>query len=243
MRAYARSKIDRPSLFPFLSVLLCLIGVLMFLAAAIAPTSVRSATSNVELLIEASAERETKRPILLECTHDHAATSDGEHSFYTEAEQAALDSGEYEGGTPFTDFLADLSRKAETEYVLFIVRPAGLSTFQSLRRVVRERNRALTRCASRRLREEPAEIPDSLAKRGAEYSNARLYFEGVMTREELDVLKGLVREESSKRALEDLFDSTQTIVATVDYGTELVPTGWKIAGFAMSRTDEKEVKQ
>lgn len=117
------------SLFPFLSVLVCLIGVLVFMAAAVAPSSLESASANVELVIEAVKTQHEKIPVLVECTAGEARTDDGTRRFTEEEETRLRQAGQE---TPFTAFLREMSASEENEYVLFIVRPDGISVYKSL---------------------------------------------------------------------------------------------------------------
>jgi hypothetical protein len=229
---------QRVSLFPFLSVLVCLIGVLMFLAAGLALSSIGSATSNVDLEIPKES-RHGKKPIILQCTTNVAHSLDGQLSFPLDQERIALESGECGGGTPFTDFLGGIASRGTNEYVLFLVKPDGLEAFLLLREIIQKRNGSLSGCSSRRMAEQPKPIPRELAARGAGFSNARLHFAGRMTRPERDSLRALFSDPDSLSAVDELFEKTQSLPAPLDYGSELLPAHWQVPAAAGTRAADE----
>lgn len=221
--------VQPPSLFPFLSVLVCMIGILMFLAVSVALTSLESAASNVELQIESNAPEHGKTPLMLECTADGAREFGGERLFQKSDEENIVQ-GTWQG-TPFTDFLASLARDADKEYLMFVVRPDGLETFRLLRAILVLRNK--DRCTKKvtlaeSLEKEaltalPIEIRRKASCTGSEFSFLR-----VMTPEARDAIKAILTKEESKDAIDELYGQTQGADEWIDYGTELVPADWVI---------------
>lgn len=152
MRARRTHSIPAPSLFPFLSVLVCVIGVLAFLAVTVSVTSLNRAIEKeeqlaasrrepgVELRIAVGGTGHNKVPVLVEClSHGAKCIPDGPE-FEEQREAFITPMGPW-NGTPYTDFLSRLEGTPEEEYILFIVRPNGLSVFESLRAITVWRNR------------------------------------------------------------------------------------------------------
>jgi len=238
MRTTRRTTIDLPSLFPFLSVLVCLIGVLIFLVAAVAPASVESASSNMELVIEAKGARHDKSAVILDCTADGAHTLDGSLTFTADAERKAP-RADGSRGTPFTNFLNDIASRGSKEYVLFVVRPDGLNVFRTLRAVIIQRNLAAGE-KSVQVSEEPQPLRAALAQAGARYAGGRLYFTGRMDASLRDELKSLFSQKASKNAVDTLFEQTQSVPPAVSYGTELLPAGWRLRASSVAQTPEPD---
>lgn len=164
-----------PSLFPFLSVLVCVMGLLMFLAAATALTSAETAAGNVEIEFQDEGKDKTleeqgtsgRKPVIVDCdAKDGAITLDGERPFKLEPERELVrkvereeissrysygsdrkpkPAGELWTGTPWVTFLDELETAGERPYILFLVRPEGVDAFNELRKVVVRRNKA--RCS------------------------------------------------------------------------------------------------
>ncbi|MFX0095421.1 MAG: hypothetical protein ACFFBD_27040 [Candidatus Hodarchaeota archaeon] len=229
MRASRKTSISRPSLFPFLSVLFCLVGVLMFLAVAAAITSLKAIEGNV--IWQISNASHGKNPIILNCVKDIAQSLDGRYIFRKKTEETVAYYQKWEG-TPFTDFLNVLGQQ-ERDYVLFVVRPEGISTFKILLSIIERRNRyRCTRSVS--ISEKPTEetlrsLPVKV-RRKIEYDDDdnELKFIRVMSSEEHDLLKGLFTRRSSKKAIDRLFEETQSATDWVDYGSELFPARWEL---------------
>jgi len=180
----------------------------------------------------------------LECVTNEAHSLDGRHSFQLAQERIVVDSGEYDGGTPFTDFLNSMASRGTNEYVLFLVRPEGLESFTLLRDIIQKRNKSVSRCSSRRILEQPEPIPDDLAAKGAEYSNARLYFTGRMASQELDILKNLFSDPASRALVDELYQKTQSLAARVDYVTELLPSRWQVrAAMGVRAADNRAARR
>jgi hypothetical protein len=213
-----------------MSVLVCLIGALMFLAVAVAPNSLESASSNVEIELQGAGT--SRQPILLECTAQEARSLDGTLVFTREGEEGAMKGTEWRG-TPFTDFLNDLGAREAEEYVLFLVRPDGLEVFSALRAVLVLRNRSVGRKSVPIAEKPDEEALQQLAPRvraHVSFADDTLSYDRAMTEEARDALRVLFREEQSLRGLDDLFDRSKHSLGWVDYGSELLPKGWNVKG-------------
>ncbi len=131
MRIHRKTSVPAPTLFPFLSVLVCLMGTLIFFAAALSVTTLEQAATSVEFELETGQRR--KAPVVLECSHGIAKSLDGQLVFNKWVE------GTDDISTPFVNFLNQMN--AKKEYILFMVRPNGLDIFSRLRYVIKWRNR------------------------------------------------------------------------------------------------------
>ena len=230
----ASRRIDRvePSLFPFLSVLVCMIGAVMFIAAAIAPVSLARASSQVEIYAERSGSWHDRQPIFIECNGDTARSLDGRFVFARQPEEEVTEDRRW-SGTPFTEFLSSL--RGGRDYPLFIVRPNGREVFSTLRWIIVSRNRS--KCGhSVQISVPPAEssyqqLPRSVREklRWSE-SDGRLHAFAVLTSADRDAIKRVFSTPEAQGAVDRLFDASQMTAADwIDYGTELVPQGWKIS--------------
>jgi len=126
MRKKRKRSTNSISLFPFLSVLVCLIGILMFIAIAVAPTSIETAKGNVKLEFTRNKEN-TKDFILLECTDDVAKNFYGDEVFYEEDTNL------------FNNYLENLIKKNKG-HIVFLVRPDGIDIFKLLRNQILQFN-------------------------------------------------------------------------------------------------------
>lgn len=234
MRYSRYASVPRPSLFPFLAVLVCFIGSLMFMAVATAPESIENVKGNVVLDIKEITTTHGKEPIILECTSGMAQSLDVEttYSFSEKTEEDALGSDGW-SGTPFTNFLNDICRSGRQEYILFVVRPDGLSVFRTFQSIILRRNE--DKCInSVSISENPDKNKiESLTislRRKFKYNedSGSLTFTRVMSPEERDALKALFTQSASKEAVDLLFEKSQKATDWVDYGSELIPSDWKI---------------
>jgi len=228
MRPHRSSSLPQLPMFQFLSVLVCLIGILMFMAAAIAPASLKVAATNVELVLDVGGTAHHKKPVILECRQSQAQTFTGREIFREAEEKAGL-KDKTPAPTPFTQFLEELSGKKGQEYILFVVRPDGLQTFRVLKHILEKRNRA--RCTTTvAMAEKPnplaeKQLPRGLAARYA-YADGKLSFVKVMSPEEYEALRTLFSQATSQKALADLSAKSRQAGAWVDYGSELIPEHW-----------------
>lgn len=233
MRSKNRFFVPQPSLFSFLSVLLCLIGVLMLIAIVVAPSALISASSNVEIWIDFESSEHKKIPIPLECTKGTAKSLDGKYLFVEDIES---NESEASNETPFRAFLNELSsdiiNKKRNNYVFFLIRPDGVSVYNVLLEILKNHNKNIcsrTVYISGEYDKKAEELlPRSLlSKLNYDSNSNELTFFGVMSIDDLNNLKRLFPQESSLKALLTLYEKSQTAVGYVDYGTELIPKEWK----------------
>lgn len=227
MNRRRRASVARPTMFPFLSVLVCMIGTLMFLAVAVGMSSLQSASANVALEIMWDQSHATKKPLILECTSEGAR--DVATGTVYKKENEPEDKLAQLSGTPYTDLLNELSAKRDREYLMFIVRPSGLDAFAFLRSILVLRNKQKCR-AEVSLAETPnpeavKQLPQKTASRMT-YENGTLSFLRKMTPEMRDQIKGLFQQETSKNSVDELYSRSQQSTEWIDYGTELIPAEW-----------------
>jgi len=232
MRANRSIEHVAPSLFPFLSVLVCMIGAIIFIAAAIAPVSLTRASSQVEIFVERTGTWHDRQPVFIECNGDTARSLDGRFVFARQPEEDVASDKRW-SGTPFTEFLSSL--RGGREYVLFVVRPDGREVFSTLRWIIISRNRAM--CGhSVHIDAPPVEssfqqLPRSVREklRWSE-TNGKLYSFAVLTTDDRDAIKRVFSTPDAQGSVDRLFDASQSTAADwVDYGTELAPQGWKVS--------------
>lgn len=222
-----------PSFFPFLSVLLCVLGVLMFLAAGLASGSLRTAISNIRIEIEGSSEHE-RAPIFLECTKNGARSFDDKYKFSATQEEAMIKGAKAVedlkwAGTPYTDFLAALSRSRDKEYIVFIVRPDGIEIFKSLRLLAVLRNKVLcttsaewkTKDESQVIQALPAELRAKVQVEGG-----RLSLLGRMSSADRQRLHDALGPAAAPM-IDSVFEKSQHAQACIEHGVELVPAEWQ----------------
>jgi len=222
-----------PSFFPFLSVLLCVLGVLMFLAAGLASGSLRSAIAHIRIEVEGSSPHD-RAPIFLECTQDGARSFDDRYKFNTALEEGAIKGAKdiedlKWSGTPYTDFLAALAVGRDREYVVFVVRPDGIKTFEPLRMLIVLRNRALcTTSAAWKVVDEdrttqaiPADLSSKVQTEGGVFS-----FLGRMSQTERQRLQNALGSEAAAM-VDAVYEKSQRAGQCIDHGVELVPAEWR----------------
>jgi len=220
-----------PNDFASLSALVCLLGVLLFLAVTVAAGSLSKALASLRINIEGFEERD-RAPILLECLKDEARSLDGRYSFLVVPEDATLKMRKW-SATPFTEFLAGISKEGGSEYVLFLVRPEGINTFKVLRDVLVLRNDSVctvsvpfaASTSARGSLDELQGLPKDLRKK-IQLESGKLSFAGRMSASERDTLAQVLGQ-ATRPQVDALFDRSQRVVACVDHGAELLPTEWK----------------
>ena len=147
------------SLFPFLSVLITIIGILIFMTLAI---SISSTAIDLPLIVEdaivrvpGSGDTDTRTPVLVECKDNATfviknvrgkAVRDQEFNVadawnhvievYRNDKQNNPDSW---NGDPFLEFLNELKGKG-ARFLLFVVRPSGIYPYTMLSDIVKMRN-------------------------------------------------------------------------------------------------------
>jgi hypothetical protein len=136
MKRSLRSSEARPSMFTFLSVLVCLLGSLMFIAIAITTTTLYQAKGNIKIkLIDDGTKKHTKEPIMLECSRDKAISTDGKYEVTIPSEHSnSMDISRQS----FVNFLNTLDSK---NYILFVIRADGIDTYQFLLDILRTKNK------------------------------------------------------------------------------------------------------
>lgn len=153
MKTHKGNTVPAPSLFPFLSVLVCVVGLLAFLTVSVSLTTLHHAISDLEqrpnakpvqefeLQISTGGSEHEKTPIVLECTSAGAQMFPAGRQFTETQERSVTPVGPW-NGTPYTDLFNDVAATPDDEYILFLVRPDGLPVFDALRAITVWRNRA-----------------------------------------------------------------------------------------------------
>ena len=122
----ARSELASISLFPFLSILVCLMGILAFIMVAIVLIS----TANPEISIRLQGQK-AKTPAFVECHGGHMI-------LHPNRTRVPLDRA-FEAGSPFIGLLDEVAAKASTSYVIVFVYPEGIGCFREARALIEER--------------------------------------------------------------------------------------------------------
>ncbi len=208
----------------------------MLIAIVIAPSALITASSSVEIWIDFESSGHNKVPIPLECTKGIARSLDGKYIFVEDVESKGYDSS---NETAFRNFLKELSeqisKEKKNEYIFFLVRTNGLSVYNTLLSILEEHNRivcARTEYIPGKVTDDADDVIKSLPRTFLskwDYNSYRneLTFYGVMTDDDLKILKKLFPNESSHKALLNLYKKTQDSTGWIDYGTELIPDEWK----------------
>jgi hypothetical protein len=156
----AKAKVN-PSFFPFISVLIAIIGVLTFLVLAVTLTALKP-----PLVVEAegdeaaaeggSAPLELRSVVVVECKDNKAVISNvSEKSPYyglefdfnqewskvvdIHKENRKHDVASWKG-TPFLEFLTQIAHDYKKRYMLFLIRPTGVEPYTVLSDIVNIRN-------------------------------------------------------------------------------------------------------
>lgn len=153
--ARIKKKSLSPSLFPFLSVLIAVIGILIFMSLALSITAV-----DLPLIVKSAVEGITgtgdmRTPVVVECKDNTAfviknakgkAVRDQEFNVtdawdhvvkvYRSGKQDNPDSW---NDNPFLEFLNELSSEG-SRFLLFLVRPSGIYPYTMLSDIVKMRN-------------------------------------------------------------------------------------------------------
>ncbi len=124
------------SLFPFLSILVCMMGVLAFMTVAIA---LLSATNPVVQLTreqrpdsDGSPGKPEKEPVFVECHGNRMV-------IHPQGQNVPLEDM-LVAAAPFMKLIDRIEANREREYVIFAVFPDGLSCFQEARSVMEQRD-------------------------------------------------------------------------------------------------------
>jgi len=161
MSRRGRNKLT-PSFFPFISVLIAIIGTLIFLTltmtlTALDPVLVIQAPMEW-VLSEDGVEGHTRqrKNVMIECVDDRAvllSTEGGEvvelmefdgdtewnnlAGFYGRLQKGDPDSWQ---GTPFLDFVNEMAKKRSTHFINFLLRPSGIHPYTTLSDILKMRN-------------------------------------------------------------------------------------------------------
>ena len=221
----ARRRIRGPGPQVWLSLPAVVLGLLAFLAVAVTAGALSRAVTVTRIQIEGFDARD-KAPVPVECARGQARSLDSKYVFNPVAELPALASRTW-SGTPFTNFLAEMSGEGGC-YVLFLVRPDGIETFEALRQVLQARNAALC-TASAELGAEPARdslrgLPDQL-RRKVRVAGKQVFFDGPMAEGDLDLLAQKLGP-AARGPLGQLYGKSQRSAVCVDHGAELLPAEW-----------------
>lgn len=226
---------EPPSFFPFISVLLCILGVLIFLTGGVAATSVSAAWNNVFLDL-GSGEDESKQAVVFDCFADRVEVLGTDAVFSREDVDWLWDNEKFDA-TPLGLRLGEIAAVAERKYVLFLVRAGGTETFRKMKQIVDFRNYELSRSTasapsgveSSRL----DELPKGLRER-IQVSGRKWVVWGRITAEDAAALRTLaspveVRKPSPwLRFVDRMVAKTKEREGKIDYGSELVPENWNI---------------
>lgn len=124
-------KIASPSLFPFLSILVCTAGVLAFIILAIGTLSVVAPSVEVKSRGEETS-KSRKQPLYVECHEKHLL-------IHPEKITVPYDSiGSV--GSEFMQFLRRVAGNAARQYVVFAIYPDGVKTFRQAQAATDELN-------------------------------------------------------------------------------------------------------
>lgn len=219
------------TLLPFLSVLIGLMGALMFLALGVALTSLESAASNVEITVQWPSDIVPPRTVTLECT-EQGAHEVGSTRRFARAELPALDDTDTLAASAFGAYLKYLEESGPV-YVLFVVRPDGLDTFKQLRAlaVLRIREASVRKIPLTELPNDVlySQLPAKLKSKIA-YGDGLLHMHGTLTALERDQLKDTLATAASRDAIDHLYEQIRSGRPPIEYGVELLPADWHLSG-------------
>lgn len=125
-----RAQAPPVSLFPFLSILVCLMGVLAFVMVSIAVLAATNPTVRIAELPTRANGNGGKTPVFVECHGDHLVI----HPERTEQPLATLELP----GSPFQRLVERLDA-SDREYAFFTIYPEGIEAFLQARNVIEAR--------------------------------------------------------------------------------------------------------
>ena len=124
--ARTNSSSEHFDMLPFIGLLMCVLGVLLFVTLSVAALALGPNVKEGWLPLDAQDRK--KAPILLEWDGESAVIHNGNQ---LQSMEAFLESSGK--ATPeLTNFLTETTTKRKTHYVLFAVRPSGFKNFQLL---------------------------------------------------------------------------------------------------------------
>ncbi len=127
-----RNRAPSVSLFPFLSILVCMMGVLAFITVAIGLLSATNPNVRLTEQKRAAGNGTDMVPIWVECHGDRMV-------LHPEDRQVALEDMQ-QPASPFMELVERLAQERDHEYVIFAVFPDGVPCFRDARRVMERRN-------------------------------------------------------------------------------------------------------
>lgn len=161
MRRRGRNRLT-PSFFPFISVLIAIIGSLIFMTLTMTLTAL-----DPVLIIESPMEwvpnedgvggtERRRRHVMIECADDRAVLLTAESGGVAEKSEFDVESEwsnilevyrrlqknnpESWEGTPYLDFLNEIAGKRSTHFINFLVRPSGIHPYSMLSDILKMRN-------------------------------------------------------------------------------------------------------
>lgn len=181
---------------------------------------------NTPVKIEGFEDREGS-PVVIEVHKGVGRSSDGAYQFLEEQETAARARRTW-SGTPFTAFLEKLSDDAGKEYVLFLVRPDGITTYKVLRDTLVFRNDDLCEASAPAGPSGDAQRPlaglDQTLRRKVRIADGKIIFSGPMSSGDRDAIGGLIGPLNAAVLYQKALRSRHC----VDYGVDLAPAGWSL---------------
>lgn len=127
MRRKTKSPKIELELFPFLSVLACTIGSLILLIIVI---STETLNSNPEVTIIAKTEQgvnQKKQPRYIESKKE---------GIVLYPSQELIPRNQLNKSQKLADFLQEIKRNKDKEYVIVAIRPTGIETFEEVREII-----------------------------------------------------------------------------------------------------------
>ena len=116
-------------LFPFLSVLVCTIGSLLFLIIIVSVQAVNQDWIPMEII----ANKEGKTARFVECSDEGIIIYNSKQEFIPSQAIASSNAA-------LITFLDEISQQKEQEYILVVIRPSGIANFKKVRYLVESRN-------------------------------------------------------------------------------------------------------
>lgn len=210
------------TLFPFLSVMVAFLGVLLFLAAAISPSSVENAQEDYVLSIPRVSPH-GKTPILIDCDSEVGRVYGQSVMFTKQNEEEQFEFGTWDR-TPFQRFLNSLEEKSDEEYILFLVRPNGIQLYRQLLVNIVLRNRefgvATVELPNPLAEDQLSHLPSALRQRLAQHDN-QISIQRRMTDMDRAALITIANDPVMRSAVQTLYQRSQHL-SWIDYGKELV---------------------
>jgi hypothetical protein len=126
MTADRNSSVEHFDMLPFIGLLMCVMGVLLFVTLSVAALALGPNVKEGWLPLDAQDRKKT--PILVEWDGKLAVIHDGNQ---LKSIDAFLESSG-KATSEFLNFLTETTAKRKTHYILFAVRPSGFRNFQLL---------------------------------------------------------------------------------------------------------------